>query len=90
MGKVIGVDISQGMVDQFNSRVKELGLPEEKISATVKDITGKPDDMAQKFDVVVVSDRDSGDVQTCADFNVFNSVAWLTTTSRHWTRLPLP
>jgi cyclopropane fatty-acyl-phospholipid synthase-like methyltransferase len=52
---VVGLDISQGMVDQFNTRVKQLGLPQHRIYATVKDLVRTPGDFAQQFDVVVVS-----------------------------------
>lgn len=43
------------MVDQFNARVRQLGLPQHRIYATVKDLVRTPGDFAQQFDVVVVS-----------------------------------
>jgi cyclopropane fatty-acyl-phospholipid synthase-like methyltransferase len=55
VANVVGLDISQGMVDQFNTRVIQLGLPQHRIYATVKDLVRTPDDFAQQFDVVVVS-----------------------------------
>ena len=53
---IVGVDISQGMVDQYNLRIQREGIPLEKMRAVRAELEGKAgelDDM--KFDVIVVS-----------------------------------
>jgi hypothetical protein len=77
------------MVDRFNARVKELGLPEDKIFATVKDITYSSDDMVQKFDVVVVRFVYIIAIQVTADPYMLRSAACPTASSRRSTRPPL-
>ncbi|EJC98903.1 S-adenosyl-L-methionine-dependent methyltransferase [Fomitiporia mediterranea MF3/22] len=54
--KIVGVDISQGMVDIYNTRVKNQGIPEEEMHAICADIKGEEGELdGQKFDVVVCS-----------------------------------
>ncbi|KAI5117255.1 hypothetical protein M0805_006418 [Coniferiporia weirii] len=54
--KVIGVDISQGMIDQYNSRVSKEGIPSDKMYAVRAELTGTDADLdRQKFDVIVCS-----------------------------------
>jgi SAM-dependent methyltransferase len=52
---IIGVDISQGMVDQYNLRVWNQGIPAEEMRAVcveLKGVQGELDDL--KFDAIVV------------------------------------
>jgi cyclopropane fatty-acyl-phospholipid synthase-like methyltransferase len=54
--KIIGVDISQGMVDYYNQRVYNQGIPEDQMRALCVRLTGADTDLeGQKFDVIVVS-----------------------------------
>jgi cyclopropane fatty-acyl-phospholipid synthase-like methyltransferase len=54
--KIIGVDISQGMVDYYNQRVYNQGIPEDQMRALCVHLTGADTDLdGQKFDVIVVS-----------------------------------
>ncbi|KAK0205512.1 S-adenosyl-L-methionine-dependent methyltransferase [Desarmillaria ectypa] len=48
-----GVDISQGMVDQYNKRAETLGVT-SKMSAIVAELKGVPEELeGRKFDVVI-------------------------------------
>ena len=52
----VGVDISQGMVDQFNKRIDYQGLTSEEMQAVCAELRGEPGELGdEKFDVVVVS-----------------------------------
>ena len=52
----VGVDISQGMVDQFNRRIHYQGLTSDEMQAVCAELRGQPDELDnEKFDVVVVS-----------------------------------
>ncbi|KAG8822331.1 hypothetical protein FRC19_006172 [Serendipita sp. 401] len=55
--KVIGVDISQGMIDYYNKRASDLGIPPEKMQAVyVSSLKGDDSDLdGQKFDIIVCS-----------------------------------
>jgi len=52
---ILGVDISQGMVDQFNKRVENQGIPPEEMRAIAVELKGDSDDElgGAKFDVIV-------------------------------------
>lgn len=53
---VVGVDISQGMVDQFNRRVEEQGIPPEEMKAVKAELKGEETELeGAKFDVIIVS-----------------------------------
>ena len=53
---ILGVDISQGMVDQYNMKVKNHGIPEEEMRAVSADLKGEEGELdGKKFDVIVVS-----------------------------------
>ncbi|KIL61165.1 hypothetical protein M378DRAFT_180178 [Amanita muscaria Koide BX008] len=68
---IVGVDISQGMVDQYNLRVQRESIPAEKMRAVRAELEGKAgelDDM--KFDVIVCS----------AAYHHFESIARVTQT----------
>jgi cyclopropane fatty-acyl-phospholipid synthase-like methyltransferase len=53
---IVGVDISQSMVDQYNQSVANQGIPPEEMRAVCCDLTAAPDQLdGMKFDVVVVS-----------------------------------
>ncbi|KAJ7494420.1 S-adenosyl-L-methionine-dependent methyltransferase [Mycena galericulata] len=53
---LVGVDISQGMVDEFNKGVQSLGIPTTQISAVRADLKGEESELeGAKFDVVVCS-----------------------------------
>ncbi|KAG2139026.1 S-adenosyl-L-methionine-dependent methyltransferase [Suillus clintonianus] len=51
---IVGVDISQRMVDQYNQSVVNQGIPFEEMRAVCCDLTAAPDQLdGMKFDVVV-------------------------------------
>jgi hypothetical protein len=52
---VVRTDISPGMVEQFDTRMKHLGLPQHCIYATLKNLVRTTGDFAQKFGVVVIN-----------------------------------
>jgi len=53
---IVGVDISQNMVDHYNQSVANQGIPPEEMRAVCCDLTAVPDQLdGMKFDVVVVS-----------------------------------
>ncbi|EDR10828.1 uncharacterized protein LACBIDRAFT_315686 [Laccaria bicolor S238N-H82] len=52
---IVGVDISPGMVDQYNTRVANQGIPREEMRAVCADLQGTADELdGEKFDLVVV------------------------------------
>jgi SAM-dependent methyltransferase len=54
--EIIGVDISQGMVDYYNQRVHNQGIPPQEIRAVCAELTGSDTDLdGKKFDIIVVS-----------------------------------
>jgi ubiquinone/menaquinone biosynthesis C-methylase UbiE len=54
-GAIVGVDISQGMVDRYNARVAEQGIPVSEMRAVVADLSGSPGELDDlRFDVAVV------------------------------------
>ena len=55
MKQVVGVDISQGSVDAFNTRAKELGFSQERMQAVRIDSNNVSDQLSgQTYDVVMV------------------------------------
>ncbi|EPQ50567.1 S-adenosyl-L-methionine-dependent methyltransferase [Gloeophyllum trabeum ATCC 11539] len=53
---IVGVDISQGMVDQYNLRVSNQGIPPEEMKAVRAELKGDDNELGgAKFDVVVCS-----------------------------------
>ncbi|TFK99758.1 S-adenosyl-L-methionine-dependent methyltransferase [Pterulicium gracile] len=53
---ILGVDISQSMVDLYNERVSNQGIEPSEMHAVVKDLKGNPDELeGRKFDVIVCS-----------------------------------
>ena len=53
---ILGVDISQAMVDEYNLRVFNQGIPPEEMRAVCAELEGKEGELGgQKFDVIVVS-----------------------------------
>jgi len=54
--KIVGVDISQGMVDYYNQRVYNQGISQDEMKAFCVQLTGADTDLdGQKFDIIVVS-----------------------------------
>ncbi|TFY71652.1 hypothetical protein EVG20_g1362 [Dentipellis fragilis] len=54
--KVVGVDISEGMVEQYNKRMQKLGVPPEEMHALCLELKGEPGELdGAKFDIVVCS-----------------------------------
>ncbi|KAF8061712.1 S-adenosyl-L-methionine-dependent methyltransferase [Lyophyllum atratum] len=52
--RIVGVDISQGMVDQFNLRVSNQGIASEEMQALCVELKGVPGELGdEKFDVIV-------------------------------------
>lgn len=52
----VGVDISQGMVNQFNKRIGYQGLTSAEMQAVCAELKGEPGELGdEKFDVIVVS-----------------------------------
>lgn len=53
---ILGVDISQGMVDQYNTRVHNQGIPPEDMRALCIELKGEEGELdGLKFDVVLAS-----------------------------------
>lgn len=53
--EIIGVDISQGMVDYYNQRVHNQGISPEEMRAFCVELTGTDTDLdGKKFDIIVV------------------------------------
>ncbi|KAG6902659.1 hypothetical protein C0995_013351 [Termitomyces sp. Mi166 len=53
--RIVGVDISQGVVDQFNSRVHNQGIPSEEMQAFRAELKGEAGELGdEKFDVVIL------------------------------------
>ena len=53
---IVGVDISQGMVDVFNQRVANQGIPPEEMKAIRAELKGDDSELdGTKFDVIIVS-----------------------------------
>ncbi len=55
--RILGVDISAGMVAQFNARVDNQGIPAEEMHALCIDLKGENENEleGETFDVAVVS-----------------------------------
>lgn len=54
--KIVGVDISQGMVNQYNLRVSNQGIPPEEMQAVRIELKGEEGELDSiKFDVIVCS-----------------------------------
>lgn len=53
--KIVGVDISQGMVDVYNTRVANQGIDTEEMKAVCVELNGSEDELdGVKFDVALV------------------------------------
>ncbi|KAJ7491093.1 S-adenosyl-L-methionine-dependent methyltransferase [Mycena latifolia] len=53
---LVGVDISQGMVDQFNKGVESHGIPSEQMRAVRVELKGEDTELeGMKFDVIICS-----------------------------------
>jgi ubiquinone/menaquinone biosynthesis C-methylase UbiE len=53
---IVGVDISQGSVEEYNLRVANQGIPPEEMRAVVAELKGLPGELNDaKFDIAVVS-----------------------------------
>ncbi|KNZ79965.1 hypothetical protein J132_08442 [Termitomyces sp. J132] len=51
---IVGVDISQGMVDQYNLRVRNQGIPPEEMQAFRAELKGEAGELGdEKFDVII-------------------------------------
>ena len=59
---ILGVDISQGMVDYYNKRFADMGLPPEKVHSIIADLKpGHPETVpdelrGKEFDLIFVRD----------------------------------
>lgn len=54
--RIVGVDISQGMVDEYNKHVHNQGISPDEMVAICTDLKGDSGELdGQKFDVIVVS-----------------------------------
>ena len=57
---IVGVDISQGMVDYYNKRFADMGYPSEKVHSIIADLKlGQPESVpdelrGKEFDVIFV------------------------------------
>jgi hypothetical protein len=75
---VVGVDISQGMVDAFNARVSAEGLSSTDIHAVNLQLTGEGGELGgQTFDVVVVSALSSATACVLKSYLVFSGLSSL-------------
>ncbi|KAK0210155.1 S-adenosyl-L-methionine-dependent methyltransferase [Desarmillaria ectypa] len=53
---IVGIDISQGMVDQYNTRVHNQGIPPEDMRALCIELKGEEGELdGSKFDIVLCS-----------------------------------
>lgn len=53
---IVGVDISQGSVEQYNAQVSNQGLAPEEMRAVCMELKGVPGELDDvKFDLIVVS-----------------------------------
>lgn len=53
--KIIGVDVSEAMVGEFNKKIVSQGLSKEKMSGVVVELKGEDSELeGEKFDFVVV------------------------------------
>lgn len=56
MKSIVGVDISQGAVDQYNAQASNQGLAPEEMKAVCAELKGVPGELGDaKFDLIVVS-----------------------------------
>jgi tRNA/tmRNA/rRNA uracil-C5-methylase (TrmA/RlmC/RlmD family) len=54
--KIVGVDISPGTVEYYNTRVQNQGISDEEMKAVCVDLKGEEGELEGiKFDIVVVS-----------------------------------
>jgi cyclopropane fatty-acyl-phospholipid synthase-like methyltransferase len=54
--EIVGVDVSQGMVDQFNKRVEEENISREAVYAVRAELKDDESELdGKKFDLIVVS-----------------------------------
>lgn len=52
---ILGVDISAGMVRQYNTRMANQGIPPEEMRAVCTELKGTIDELdGMKFDIIVV------------------------------------
>lgn len=52
---ILGVDISAGMVRQYNTRMANQGIPPEEMRAVCVELEGTTEELdGMKFDVIVV------------------------------------
>ena len=78
---ILGVDVSQGMVDVYNETGEKEGFSGMKaVCANLKGEDGELD--GQKFDVVIVSIALSGRECTRPNLTLSNSVIWHITISK--------
>ena len=78
---ILGVDISQGMVDLYNETGEKEGFSGMKaICANLKGEDGELD--GRKFDVIIVSIALSGREYTRPNLTLANSVIWHITISK--------
>lgn len=79
---LVGVDISQGMVDEYNHRVMNQGIPPEEMHAVCVELKGEDGELeGARFDVIVVGIIWAMSSRHSADQFVFPSVRWRTTIS---------
>ena len=53
--EIVGVDVSQGMVDEFNKHVEEEGISPKAVHAIRAELKGEKDELdGKKFDIIMV------------------------------------
>jgi len=53
--KIVGIDITQAFVDNYNKRVSDQGIPSDEMCAICTELKGKEGELdGLKFDVIVV------------------------------------
>jgi ubiquinone/menaquinone biosynthesis C-methylase UbiE len=53
--EIVGVDVSQGMVDEFNKHVEEKGISPKAVHAVRAELKGEKDELdGKKFDIIMV------------------------------------
>jgi ubiquinone/menaquinone biosynthesis C-methylase UbiE len=72
---ILGVDISQDMVDQFNIRVQNQGIPSEDMKALCVELRGEEGELdGAKFDVIVVRQSRYHSTPVNADYSVHRHI----------------
>jgi hypothetical protein len=80
---ILGVDISQGMVDNFNTKVANQGIESDEMNAVCTELKGELGELGgRRFDVVIVGSPPSAEARL-AEANMPQVRAGVSSLSRH-------